>query len=232
MLKAPNLSAIGWLTHGFGQRDSVYPPAILTIRQIHSDIVVEAGDGTAEGDAIVSNEAGVVAGIRTADCVPVLLADTRTRAVACVHAGWRGSARNIVAAAVQELISRYGSRPEDLSAAVGPSIGVCCYEVGPDVARNFGSWIPGAEKTVQPVHLDLAAVNEYQLRAAGVRDVWKAGRCTFCEADGYFSFRREREQAGRMVSYIGILVPAETGGAETRRADRTGFSLTGPAKSA
>jgi len=207
MLTAPNLSALTWLIHGFGQRDSVYPPALVTIRQIHSAIVVEAGDGTAEGDAIVSNEPGVLAGIRTADCVPVLLADARTHAVACVHAGWRGSARNISAAAVRELISRYGSRPEDLSAAVGPSIGVCCYEVGPDVARNFEPWIPGAEKTVQPVHLDLASVNERQLREAGVRDIWKAGVCTFCEAARYFSFRRELEQAGRMVSYIGTAAP-------------------------
>ena len=206
MLTAPNLSAYPWLLHGFGQRDSVYPAGITTVKQIHSDITVEAtlrGCAASEGDALVSNNPGIVVGIRTADCVPILLADRKTHAVASIHAGWRGSARNIVGAAVQELISRYGSAPEDLAAAIGPAIGPCCYEVGPDVARQFTFWLPEAGSAVSPTHLDLAAVNERQLQLAGVTDIWKAGACTYCEADRYFSFRREKEQAGRMVSYIG-----------------------------
>src|SRR5436309_7144992 len=113
MLKAPNLSAFDWLTHGFGQRDSAHPSPLTMVRQIHSDIVAEAGDGTAEADALVTQQPGVVVGVRTADCVPILIADARTQAVAAVHAGWRGSVRNIAAVTVRELISRYGSRPED-----------------------------------------------------------------------------------------------------------------------
>jgi len=211
MLKAPNLSALEWLTHGFGQRDSVYPPGITTVHQIHSATVVEAtapgGDRIADGDALVSNQPGVVVGVRTADCVPVLLADKRTHSVAAVHAGWRGSAQNIVGNAIQELITRYGSRPEDLAAAIGPCIGPCCYQVGEDVARQFGKWMPEFAHSEGPQNLDLVAINALQLRAAGVSDIWQAGQCTFCEPSKYFSFRREKEQAGRMLSLIGTVVP-------------------------
>jgi YfiH family protein len=195
MLKAPNLSSLEWLDHGFGQRGSVYPEGVLTIRQIHSDIVVEAGSGVLEGDALVS--AGRLVGVRTADCVPILLADPRSRAVVAIHAGWRGTAASIVARAVQVLITSYSARPEEVLAAIGPSIGHCCYEVGPDVAEKFG--LGG----IGHVHLDLPSENERQLRAAGVGDVWKAGVCTFCEADQYYSYRREKEQAGRMLSWVG-----------------------------
>jgi YfiH family protein len=200
MLKAPNLSAFNWLTHGFGQRNSTYPSPVTTVRQIHSDIIAEAGDGVAEADGLVTQQPGVLVGVRTADCVPVLLVDARLRAVAAVHAGWRGSSRSIATAAVQELITRYGTRPEDLYAAIGPSIGACCYEVGPDVAQQFQKLTPVANG-----RLDLQAVNEVQLREAGVENICKSGICTFCEAKDYFSFRREREQAGRMVSFIGVI---------------------------
>jgi len=201
MLRAPNLSSFAWLTHGFGGRDSVYPDGITTLRQVHSAFVLEASapglDRFAEGDALVSNSPGVVIGVRTADCVPILIADERTHAVAAIHAGWRGAAAGIVGAAVQELISRYGTRAEDLHAAVGPAIGGCCYEVGPEVARRFGI------ETASAVKIDLAAINRRQLAAVGVWDIWLAGECTFCNGETYFSFRREREAAGRMTSFIG-----------------------------
>jgi YfiH family protein len=200
MLKAPNLSAFDWLTHGFGQRHSTYPLPITTVRQIHSDIVAEAGDGVAEADGLVTQQPGVVVGVRTADCVPILLVDARRRSVAAVHAGWRGTARSIAAVAVQELISRYGTHPEDLSAAIGPAIGACCYEVGPDVIGQFQKWTPATNG-----RLDLPAINELQLREAGVQNVWRAGVCTFCEANDYFSFRRDYKEAGRMGSFIGVI---------------------------
>jgi YfiH family protein len=201
MLKAPNLSVFEWLDHGFGQRNSVYPSPITTVRQIHSDLVMEASaalSGSAEADGLVAQQPGLVVGVRTADCVPILLVDARTRAVAAVHAGWRGSARNIAGAAVRELITRYGSRPEDLTAAVGPSIGPCCYEVGDEVAQQFHGGT-----SAQGRRLDLPSINRQQLREQGVQDIWLAGVCTFCEAAHYFSYRREKEQAGRMVSFIG-----------------------------
>ena len=105
------------------------------MKQIHSGLVLEAvppgGDRFSEGDGLVTKTPGMLVGVRTADCVPILIADERTRAVASVHAGWRGTADRISrGAAVRELITRFGSRAEDLHAAVGPSIGPCCYEVG------------------------------------------------------------------------------------------------------
>jgi YfiH family protein len=207
MLNAPNLSQYDWLVHGFGWRDSVYPQQITTLKQIHSARVVEAvfpgGDRFTEGDALISKAGGLVVGVRTADCVPVLLVDERTRAVAAVHAGWRGTAQNIVAATVCELVTRFGCRAEDLHAAIGPSIGPCCYEVGADVARQFGTWGIEAGSPALPQKVDLPGLNAAQLRAEGVQDVWIARECTFCEADRYFSFRREKDEAGRMLSFVG-----------------------------
>ena len=207
MLKAPNLSRYDWLTHGFGLRDSVYPEPVTTLKQIHSGLVLEAvppgGDRFSEGDALVTKAPGMLVGVRTADCVPILIADERTRAVAAVHAGWRGTAQNIVAAAVHALVTRFGSRAEDLHAAVGPSIGPCCYEVGVDVARRFDTGEPERDTAEGPRKIDLPGINERQLRDAGVADVWVAGECTYCESGRYYSFRREKEQAGRMMSFVG-----------------------------
>jgi len=208
MIIAPNfvdLEDIG-LVHGFGDRSTAYPQGITTAKQIHSCIVQDASGPLAEGDALISNRPGVIVGIRTADCVPVLLADPETRAVAAVHAGWRGSAEGIAALAVRALSREWGVHPGNLRAAIGPSIGACCYEVGPEVAARFGV------RVSQPVHLDLPAINEMQLRLAGVTNVWKSGACTFCAVNNggnpidlyrFHSYRREREQAGRMVSFIG-----------------------------
>jgi len=200
MISAPNLQELEWVVHGFGLRDSAYPAGITTVKQIHSSIVLPAkGESSREGDALISNQPGVIVGVRTADCVPILLADPRTRAVASIHAGWRGTAANIVGEAVAALAANWQTRPEDLHAAIGPSIGACCYEVGPEVARQFGT--DGTES----VHIDLPRENEKQLLALGVRNIWKAEECTFCAADRFFSFRRERELAGRMISFIGLV---------------------------
>ena len=189
MILAPNLAGF---PHGFGLRDSEYPAGIVLAKQIHSNIVL---DCAGEGDALISNT-GIV-GIRTADCVPILLADPVTNSVAAVHAGWRGTVADIVGEAVTALAQRWYTRPGDIHAAIGPCIGPCCYEVGPEVARQFG--IEGTEKT----HLDLPAENERRLREAGVRNIWKSGECTFCARERFFSYRREREEAGRMISFIG-----------------------------
>lgn len=208
MIEAPNFRDLDWLDHGFGLRDSVAPAGITTVKQIHSRIVIDAAEVKEglkpEGDALISNHPGVRVGMRTADCVPILLVDTANRAVAAIHAGWRGTGENIAACTVQEMARRWNTRPENLRAAIGPSIGVCCYEVGPEVLARFDRWISTTASTTRDRRLDLPAVNETQLRAEGVGNIWKSGECTFCSVERFFSFRREREQAGRMLSFIGL----------------------------
>jgi YfiH family protein len=206
MIRAANLLDLDWLEHGFGERDSVPPAAVRTVKQIHSSIVLDVATATPSdtGDALMSDRAGVAVGVKTADCVPILLVDSTHRVVAAVHAGWRGSAENIAAATVAELAARWNTRPENLRAAIGPSIGGCCYEVGADVARRFEEWEPRSGAGGGPVRLDLRAINAMQLRAAGVGNIWKSTECTFCLSGKFYSFRRERDQAGRMISFIGI----------------------------
>lgn len=204
MITAPNfadLEGLG-LVHGFGTRDSLWPEGVRTAKQIHSDIVVDASGFDAagpigEGDALIVDRPGVLVGVKTADCVPILLVDPSTQAVAAIHAGWRGTAQGITSKAVRAISSRWRADARNLRAAIGPSIGVCCYEVGSEVARRFGI------ETDQAVHLDLPAINEMQLRNAGVSDIWISGECTFCAVNRFYSFRRERDEAGRMLSFIG-----------------------------
>ena len=132
--------------------------AMATLRQVHSNRVLATGQPGLAGDAdaLVTRTPGLALSIRTADCYPILIADPRTRSIAAIHAGWRGSASRIVA----ETIRKMRSHPEDLHAAIGPGIGVCCYEVGDEVARKFG--LEGRGK------IDLAAVNRLQLIESGV----------------------------------------------------------------
>jgi YfiH family protein len=198
------LEAIPWLVHGFGTRWSAVPDHNLAIlHQIHSDRCVVAGGASGrigEGDALLENTPGHVVAVKTADCIPVLLVDERNRAVAAVHAGWRGTEQRIVAKTIARMAQEFSTRPEDLRAAIGPGIGPCCYEVGPEVAQRFGI------ETAEPVKLDLAEYNRRQLIEAGVAEdrVYVVRLCTRCLGEDFFSFRREKEQAGRMYSLIGI----------------------------
>lgn len=200
-----------WLEHGFGTRESVEwpePERLAILKQIHSAIVAEAvaPGSLGEGDGLISNEPGLMVGVKTADCVPVLLADTRNRAVAAVHAGWKGTAGEIVLAAIGRMRAHYGTNPADIIAAIGPCIRSCCYEVGPEVAERFERWMPElAPRSKQK--LDLVEVNRRQLMSVGIPE-WRiesGAPCTYCEPDQRLhSFRRDGVQAGRMISAIGI----------------------------
>ena len=204
MVTAPNLASLDWLVHGFGDRDSVTPDDISTLRQIHSCVVKDvsdlSGDRITEGDALFTDRRRMLIGIRTADCVPILLADRKSRVVAAVHAGWRGTAAGIVSATLEQM----KTDPDDVVAAIGPSIGGCCYEVGPDVAHQFGTWVPELGHTQTPTKVDLKTINRIQLERFGVCDIWVSPDCTFCQPQ-YFSYRREKEEAGRLISFVGLV---------------------------
>jgi YfiH family protein len=198
----------------------------VTVRQIHSTIThavteesgsFETPEGRAlvEGDGLMTNLPGVLLGIQTADCVPVMVVDPERRAVSVFHAGWRGTVAGIVQQGVARMAEEYGSRPSDLLAAVGPSIGSCCYAIGGEVRARFGESFPYAEQLFREAdgrqYLDLWEANRRQLLAAGVLDeqISVVGECTGCavDADGarrYFSHRVDDGFTGRMMSCIGV----------------------------
>ena len=199
MLYSPLLTKLKWLEHGFGTRaDSVPQQTMASLKQIHSGIVLlgEQIGCAGEGDALVTAKTGVPVSVKTADCYPILLADDRNRAIAAVHAGWRGTAAKIVIRTLEEMHRLYATEAADVYAAIGPGIGACCYEVGADVARQFGLEQAGM--------IDLAAINRRLLLDAGLAEhhIDVLGGCTKCDAHLFHSYRRDQLAAGRMVSYI------------------------------
>lgn len=168
-----------------------------------------------ETDALVTDCPDICLMVLSADCVPVLLYDPVCRVVGAVHAGWRGTVAGIVEKTVGVLVERFGSRPEDLYAGIGPSIGVCCFEVGEEVAEAFHRRFPGNPDIVvsgeRPgkFRVDLWEANRRMLLAAGLmaEHVEVAGMCTVCHPGHFFSYRREKEAAGRFGA--GILLAGE-----------------------
>lgn len=226
MARIPALGAIPRLVHGFGQRAGASPAEtrdetvqrvvaglakqdrLLLLRQVHGATVARAPwpDDPA-ADAAVASRPGLLLGIQTADCLPVLLVDPRRGAVAAAHAGWRGTAAGVTREAVLALLAG-GSRAQDLVAALGPGIGACCYEVGEELREAFG---PAGAEFFRPgpkgrPHLDVRAANVRQLLEAGVRAeaVHQQPDCTHCRPDLYHSYRRDGGGSGRMISFIGF----------------------------
>ena len=181
---------------------------LLLLQQVHGARVRRAPwTGRPEADAAVAEAPGLLLGIETADCLPVLVVDPVRHAVAAAHAGWRGTAAGVAREAVAALVAG-GSRPEDLLAATGPGIGPCCYEVGDELRAAFGDagadfFRPGPRG--RP-HLDVRAANERQLREAGIPEarIHRVADCTRCRADLYHSYRREGQDAGRMINFVGF----------------------------
>ncbi len=202
--RVPELDSLPWLAHGFGTRVVDIPfllGPLATLKQVHSADCVVAGGRSGvlgQGDALLQNAPGAAVAVRTADCVPILLVDERRRAVAAVHAGWRGTVAQIARHAVDAMGRNFGSQPADLHAAIGPAIGKCCYEVGPEVAQHFGE--------TGRAHVDLAEANRRQLLESGLRAerIYASGLCTMCLSSEFHSYRRDKEAAGRMYSFAGI----------------------------
>jgi len=182
------------------------------LRQVHGNRVVRAeraGPPLDEADAVVTGAPGIAACVSVADCVPVLLADPATGAVAAVHAGWRGTLSGVAREAVRALVEAHGARPDGLLAAVGPAIGPCCYEVAPELAQRFCDELgrPAANPSPAQPRVDLWLANEVVLRRAGLRRerVDLLRRCTSCEDRSFFSHRRDRGRTGRQVAFIAPL---------------------------
>ncbi len=185
------------------------PPGLVTARQVHGVRLARApADDPLAADAIYSCEPGVAVGVRTADCVPILLADPGRRMVAAIHAGWRGSAQGIAERAVRQLVRELALDAGELVAAIGPHIGPCCYEVDDPVRDAIDdSTVFSDAQRARHYMLDLFELNRRQLMAAGVSPlrVWRAGGCTHCDPVGYPSHRRD-PQSGRMLHWLRLPV--------------------------
>jgi len=200
----------------------VAPDRLFRPQQVHGRAVVAvlrrqdprpfSGGSRPQADAVISDDPSCAIAVQVADCVPILMADPRTGAVAAVHAGWRGAAAGVVRAAIDGLSAECGSRPEDLVAALGPSIGPCCYQVGPAVAEAFltaGHDTSSIHRWFTPDgdgrhRLDLWAAVMDHLCAAGVpmTHVHAARLCTAHHPGLFFSYRAEGAGTGRMAAVI------------------------------
>ena len=216
-LRCPVVTSTG-CEHGFGTRHSAERPIERSAwaRQVHGTRLLEApfGETSRDADAIWTRAAGLAVGVQTADCVPLLIVvrapasegstpAARVRAVAAVHAGWRGSTAGIAEEVVSRLASQLDASPEDVLVVIGPHIGPCCYEVDEPVERAV------AERTAlrpaaRSAHfmLDLFELNRCQLRRAGVpaSSILRVPGCTSC--DPLFESYRRDGTVGRMLHYI------------------------------
>jgi hypothetical protein len=193
------------------------PRQVVTARQVHGAHVAVV-DGTQAGtivpntDALASNVSGVVLLLRFADCLPIMLYDPRHRAVAMVHAGWRGCLSGVVANTMDELRQSYGTDPTELIACLGPAIGPCCYQVGPDVIAEIEQALPEHDGLVLAlangsVHFDLPGAVRRQLRQAGVQEIEDGKLCTCCHTGEFFSHRAEGSRTGRFAAVLGLNTP-------------------------
>lgn len=189
---------------------------LVLTRQIHSDIVRVVTEADCAGpfhrdypecDALVTNTAGVSLLVFTADCTPLLFHDPVTGAVGAAHAGWRGTAQNIGAKTVEAMVRSFGSRPEDIRAAIGPNIGACHFETDADVPQAmveaFGR---EAEEYIRPhgekYLLDLKSINALALRRAGVQQIEISDSCTMCSPETFWSHRITKGERGSQGAVI------------------------------
>jgi len=189
--------------------------SLFDVWQVHSAEAVIADaprDPKSEllqADVIFTDKPEVTLYMRFADCVPILFYDSKQGIVGLAHAGWLGTVRGVATAAVKKVREHYGSKPENISAAIGPSIGVDHYEVGPDViAKVQESFNSDSERLIETrngkTYLDLWSANFIQLQKAGVEKIEVAGLCTACRLDDWFSHRAEKGKTGRFGAMIGL----------------------------
>jgi YfiH family protein len=196
------------------------PNRIVRCRQVHSDRVIVVEDVPSvqpEADAVLTPVPGLFAAVKTADCLPLLIVDPVKRVAGAVHAGWRGTVLRIVTKVLDELGRRFRSNAEDLIVALGPAIGSCCYEVDDAVLTPFRKAIPEPNRFIsvhasrnsgsgQTPHLDLTAVHQWELLAAGVdpENIYLSGLCTCCNKELFYSHRRDGFRSGRHIALAGF----------------------------
>ena len=202
--------------HILGQALGFDPEKLVMTMQIHSDIVRVVTDADCNGlchrnypqcDGLVTNTPGVALMIFTADCTPLLFHDPVTGAVGAAHAGWRGTAQAIGERVVEAMVKHFGSRPEDIRAAIGPNVGFCHFETDADVPEAmvaaFGEEANAyIQKKGEKYFLDLKEINAISLRRAGVKHIEISDACTMCEPDRFWSHRVTKGDRGSQGAII------------------------------
>lgn len=190
----------------------ISPENMVCVKQVHGDSIhiVDAEDKKSyekvEADAIITNLKNAVIGILTADCVPVLIYDPVKRASGVSHAGWKSAALGIASKTIKAMTKTFGSNPSDMLAAIGPGIGVCCYDVNTDVENEFKKRYIEASFYIKDGRLDLKSMNLLDLKQAGLRkeNISVSNICTSCNNDIFFSYRKDEKITGRQMSFIAI----------------------------
>jgi YfiH family protein len=189
------------------------PGRLQATRHVHGTAVWVVGDPLAEPaeyDGLVSDRPGEVLGAFAADCIPVLFADPVRKIAAAAHAGWRGTVNGVALNVLRVLSERFSSQASDVRVALGPSIGPCCFEVGPEVIEAFSAALPGVPGLVvdgpRKPHIDLRVAMRTQLERAGVRAEHIDDRppCTRCDAERFFSYRRDGLEGGVHMGFVGV----------------------------
>jgi YfiH family protein len=165
----------------------------------------------AKADGLITVEPDIYLFLRFGDCTPLLFFDPVRNAVGLTHAGWRGTMQNAAGATVNAMVQRLGCRPQNIIAVIGPAIGPCCYEVGPEVMTAATETFEGPQglfsrysEQTQRAHFDMWAANQRQLAEAGVGQIVQSGLCTACRTDEFFSHRAEKGLTGRFGVIIGL----------------------------
>ncbi len=194
--------------------------ALATAWQVHGDAVkivknlTDARDGDGRFDALASNVENILVGVKTADCVPVLIGDARTKSFAAIHAGWRGTVSSIVSKTIEKMRAEFNTKPQDLICAIGAAATGKNYEIGQDVIDAFRENFSNVENIFTPTRaghalVDLPLANKQQLLIAGVspENIYAAPFCTIERTDLFFSYRAEKKlygKTGRLLSVIGL----------------------------
>lgn len=210
VIRVSEWTHVPWLQHGFGTRHAAgWTGMLATVKQVHGATVLAAEGLTGvvgPADALVTHTPGQLIAVKTADCVPLLVVDFAHRAVAAVHAGWRGTVGKILPKALDLMREQYGTDPSDLEVALGPCISACCFEVGPEVAQQFQELFPERNDLDRKTNVDLIEANRRLAQSAGIsaERIYASDECTMCQPDRYFSYRREAEKAGRLLAMAGL----------------------------
>lgn len=189
---------------------------IYRVKQVHGIDVLIIDDqnnmeiNMLERDGLITNKKGMAICTYHADCVPIYFYDSAKEVIALAHAGWKGTLRNINRVIIENMIEKFNCNIEDISVAIGPSIGSCCYEIGHDVEKLFKDEYPNYSDIIiyknNKIHLNLWKVNKINLLKLGIKDenIYESNFCTSCNIDKLYSYRKEKGTKNRMIAAISL----------------------------